>query len=146
MGSGPSLWNGDFKKERLLKRNLFLAGVFAVEFVLYEFSILLTQLYLLSQTEAAVLSGLMRYSSNFALGASCFIMIYLFSIVVDNLKEREMPYHVGIVSGLVLFTICTVPNTQVLSDLWNHDKAVENSYMLTGFTPYLGLRRNFFQF
>ncbi len=132
------------KKERLLKRNLFLAGVFAVEFVLYEFSILLTQLYLLSQTEAAVLSGLMRYSSNFALGASCFIMIYLFSIVVDNLKEREMSYHVGIVSGLVLFTICTVPNTQVLSDLWNHDKAVENSYMLTGFTPYLGLEEEFF--
>ena len=121
------------------KRCRLFSIVFIVEFILYQVMILLTELYLFNPDEAQRLAGLVRYSSNFLLGISCFIILYLIDILLEEINMRRYKRNVLALVYAVAFVLCTVPVEQVNMDLFQHKKAVNAAYSAMGFNEYTRL-------
>ncbi len=125
--------------KKIFKRNNLLTVVLIVEFAIYEFSLLLTELYVFNQLEAQSLAGLARYSSNYALGINCFVFMYLFGMLTDSSYKSELNIKAEVIVCAMLFIVCTIPFKQVVTDVFEHDKAVETAYSIVGFDKYFGL-------
>lgn len=97
-------------------------------FIIYEISILFTDLYIIPRNEAVILPSFSRYSSNYILGVFCFLILF----IIDTLIDKPIS-----LSFLLLFMILINPINQVYLDLFYHDTAVEKSYATTGFSDYI---------
>lgn len=118
--------NKDITKKRIVPIGLvILAG-----YITYETSLLLMYLYVFSPEEGLALSGMSRYSSNYHLGITAFLLFLIWKLLINN-KE-------SIVGALFItvFLLNIVSVSQIKNDIFHHYDAIEKGYETTSFSRY----------
>lgn len=120
------------------KSNYILIYVMLIEVFLYQFSVLMTYIYIFPKGAAISLAAFERYSAIYVLGGSWFLFMYLWDGVIE-LTSHNTSVKIGIVLLMFIFVLATVPLNQVKLDVFEHKKAVAIDYDNNAFTPYVGM-------
>ena len=119
------------------KRNFLIALTAFLEFIIYESVVLLTELYVLTPTEAQQMSSVPRYSAEFCIGLTCFLIFYVISYLFsesDAGKQNDLYFLL-----LLCFLFGSVSVEKAMKDLADPVKEAEESYRFTNFTRYNGI-------
>ncbi|MBO4292415.1 MAG: hypothetical protein J5898_10960 [Lachnospiraceae bacterium] len=119
------------------KRNLLIASAALLEFVIYELAVLFTELYVLSQKEGLQLASGQRYSADYILGMSCFILFYVISYLFSETNPGRRNYFYFLL--LLLFLFCSVSVEKAVRDLTDTAEEAAASYEHTNFARYHGI-------
>ena len=119
------------------RRNFTIGLVVLIEFVIYESAILLIELYVLTQEEGMRFASGQRYSADFILGVSCFIIFYIISSLFSETDPGKGTLAFFLL--LVLFLFCSVPVEKAARDLTDPVQESVISYNFTNFARYNGI-------
>ena len=119
------------------KRNLLIALGALLEFVIYELAVLLTELYVMTPEEAMKFSSGQRYTADFCIGMSCFIIFYVIGYLLSETKPGKQNYLYFLL--LLVFLFRSVSVEKAVKDLTDPAKESADSYLFTNFARYNGI-------
>lgn len=131
-----SALNGRRNKETE-KRNLLIVFATLLEFVIYELVILLIELYVLTPIEGQQMSSAPRYSADFCIGMSCFILFYIISYLFSESNPGKQKYFYFVL--ILLFLFGSVSVEKAVKDLADPAQESADSYLFTNFARYNGI-------
>lgn len=117
----------------LRKRMIALSLMLLILFCIFEIFVLFTELYLFSMKEALKLSSYARYSSNYILGISVFVVLLIFNVLFgDNPRKNLIECAV-----LTLLLVFSIPFYNAAYDIFKHDEYMDKVYQGTEFADYI---------
>ena len=119
------------------KRNPLIVSAALLEFVIYELAVLLTELYVLTPEEAMKLSSGQRYTADFCIGMSCFIIFYIISYLFSETTPGRQNYLYFLL--LLVFLFNSVSVEKAVKDLTDPAGESADSYLFTNFARYNGI-------
>ena len=128
------------KNKNTDKRNLLLASAAALEFAFYELFMLMTELYVLSPKEGQQLASGQRYSADFILGMSCFIIFYVIGYLFSGRDPGRQNYFYLLF--VLLFLLSSVSVEKAVRDLTHPAEEAAASYDHTNFARYHGIEED----
>ncbi len=136
---GPALvsaLNGR-RDAKIDRRNLLLALMAFLELILYVTGVLVSELYVLSPEEAQQLSSAQRYSADFVLGMSCFLLFYVIAFLFSEREQRKRNFLYFLLVLVFLFNSVSVE--KAWKDLRDPAREAADSYRFTNFSRYAQL-------
>lgn len=119
------------------KRSLLIALAALLEFVIYELAVLLAELYVLTPEEAMKFSSGQRYTADFCIGMSCFIIFYIISYLFSETNSGRQNYLYFLL--LLVFLFISVSVEKAVKDLTDPARESADSYLFTNFARYNGI-------
>ena len=108
-----------------------------LEFVIYELAVLLAELYVLTPEEAMKFSSGQRYTADFCIGMSCFIIFYIISYLFSETNSGRQNYLYFLL--LLVFLFISVSVEKAVKDLTDPARESADSYLFTNFARYNGI-------
>lgn len=128
------------KRTKTVRQRYIVFGItLCLEYVIFEISLLLTYLYVFNMKTGIMLASMQRYSSDFYLG----ITIFLISAIWTISERSSACSRTLIVVCITVFILNIVPVGQIIKDVFYHDKALEEGYAATGFDRYMNVESKY---
>lgn len=126
------------EQEIIRKKYISISVVLIVEYIIFEISLLLTYLYVFTQEEAINYAGFSRYSSNYFLSITIFLLCYMWEVLSQNADSEIFSFLL-----LFIFVLNIVSLDKMKTNVFAHRESIEEAYSITGFAPYEHLEEKY---
>ncbi len=148
----PVLWSVLFllinheetgENNKKAKRNILSFLAVFLCFLVFQVGLLLLYLCSFTSAEAQNFVSLERYNSEYILGITCFLLLYLIYVYHEHAQQHCTWKQIGCIGCLLLLLYNSVSFRQIYRDVVRKNAAVQASYDFNGYPTYMNLDTKF---